>query len=119
MALKDLAARAAYMREYYGKNRDKIKAWQSAENKKMTIRWRAIAFAILGNVCVCCGEAEQRFLTVDHIKGGGKQHRKERGRIWLVYKDVAHETRPGIYRLLCMNCNWAIRHGAICPHQEV
>ena len=34
--------------------------------------------------CACCGEEDLRFLTMDHILGGGGQHRRassgERGR---------------------------------------
>src|SRR5579859_3003759 len=29
-----------------------------------------------GNKCACCGESEPQFLTIDHINGDGKTHRK-------------------------------------------
>jgi len=72
----------------------------------------------LGGACACCGETEYGFLSVDHIKGGGNQHRRERGHLRAIYVDVI---RSGFdasrYRVLCMNCNWATRSGRLCPHQ--
>ena len=32
-----------------------------------------------GYVCVCCGETRRIFLTLDHINGGGTNHRKKVG----------------------------------------
>jgi hypothetical protein len=72
-------------------------------------------------VCACCGETETAFLTLDHIGGGGRKHRKT-----YAGKNAALEIRKELkaqgwpkdkYRLLCMNCNFATRHGRTCPHQ--
>ena len=32
-----------------------------------------------GGECVCCGEKEIKFLTIDHTKGNGKKHREKTG----------------------------------------
>lgn len=68
--------------------------------------------------CACCGESEPSFLTIDHIDGGGNQHRKSLGRVasqfyrWLKLNDYP----PG-YRVLCFNCNIARGIFGVCPHE--
>ena len=62
----------------------------------------------LGNKCVCCGERDWMFLTVDHVNNDGGKLRKERPaltKIWALYK--AYRENPGSLQLLCMNCNHA------------
>lgn len=68
--------------------------------------------------CSCCGEAEPRFLTLDHIGGGGKAHRKELRSQSRVLPDVKRQGWPkDKYRLLCMNCNMAVQSGP-CPRER-
>ena len=83
---------------------------------------RQDALAAYGNVCACCGETQELFLSIDHIDGGGTKHRKEvsRGKgghhfyQWLKSADY-----PSEFQTLCYNCNWGkYRNGNICPHQE-
>lgn len=73
-----------------------------------------------GNICVCCGENNIKFLTIDHINGGGNRHRKQINRTgnkfyeWLIKNDF-----PIGYQTLCYNCNCGKAHnGGICPHKE-
>ena len=40
-------------------------------------RVRAAVFDFYGRVCACCGTSER--LGIDHINGGGKEHREELG----------------------------------------
>lgn len=71
--------------------------------------------------CACCGESIEKFLTIDHIGGGRKQHRSDTGKqigggglyIWL-----AKHNYPTGFRVLCMNCNWGIGMYGNCPHQD-
>lgn len=69
--------------------------------------------------CLCCGEKEKLFLTIDHIQGGGNKHRKEIRKaggiaMWLVKNGF-----PEGFQVLCMNCNWGkyINSGK-CPHKN-
>jgi hypothetical protein len=72
--------------------------------------------------CVCCGETERDFLTIDHINGGGGQHRVAifgdrwtagaRFYNWL----VANGFPPG-FQLLCMNCNFSKGKHGRCVHE--
>jgi len=68
--------------------------------------------------CLCCYEKQIKFLSIDHINGGGKNHRQEvTGRAfyeWLVKKRKS----PKQFQVLCYNCNMAKGFYKICPHQE-
>jgi hypothetical protein len=82
-----------------------------------------------GGKCICCGETEKAFLTIDHINGRGKEHRafvtgsdgKKSYRMsgavlygWL----RKHGWPKDNYQLLCMNCNFAKSHNpGGCPHE--
>jgi len=70
-----------------------------------------------GYRCVCCGETEPNFLSLDHIHNDGAIHRKEVSGSnfyrWLRDRDY-----PPILQILCMNCNVGRhRNGGICPHR--
>lgn len=81
-------------------------------------RDKVLAFKAYGGVaCACCGETEFAFLTIDHINGGGHQHRLRIGGSGSrLYTWLRLQGYPSGYRVLCMNCNWATRLGAPCPH---
>jgi hypothetical protein len=77
---------------------------------------RAIVLEAYGGECVCCGEDEPLFLTLDHVDGKGCDHRRELGvtDMWLW---AFHQGFPKILQLLCMNCNMGRhRNGGVCPH---
>lgn len=62
-----------------------------------------------GAVCVCCGEREMGFLTIDHIHGGGTRERKQKGTKGSLYGRVWRQGCPrDKYRILCFNCNCSI-----------
>lgn len=65
-------------------------------------------------VCACCNEPHIEFLSVDHIEGGGRKHRKKLSGhfyAWLVRNNYP----PG-FRILCHNCNFALGRYGYCPH---
>jgi hypothetical protein len=69
--------------------------------------------------CACCGETEIKFLSIDHIDGGGNQHRNQIGRapgalFWWLKKN----NYPPGFQVLCHNCNLAKGFYGACPHQE-
>jgi hypothetical protein len=88
------------------------------QNQIDTQKRRAIRRQVLiglGGYCVCCGESRKQFLTIDHIYGGGEQHRKHR-HTQLIYKDIIKAGFPkDKYRILCMKCNFSIGHYGYCP----
>jgi hypothetical protein len=81
-------------------------------------------FSLLGDECSCCRELQIEFLTLEHIKRDGAQHRrvikKTRNMYSVVLAEIiADPTLIGTrYTLYCMNCNWAERHGKTCPHKN-
>lgn len=93
------------------------KEHNDAYNKR---RWRKNKLAVIdgyGGKCSCCGESHPEFLSIDHINGNGKEHRKLVGT--RLYAILIREGFPkDNYRLLCMNCNFAIGHFGYCPHQK-
>jgi len=68
--------------------------------------------------CACCGEWRLEFLTLDHIDGGGNQHRKSGMTGRKFYLWLKREGFPPGYRVLCMNCNCSIGFYGYCPHQK-
>ena len=73
--------------------------------------------AAYGGSCGCCGESEPRFLTLDHINGGGSRHREEvKGKL---YRWVVRNNFPPEVRILCFNCNCGRAvNGGVCPHAD-
>ena len=67
--------------------------------------------------CECCGEAQFKFLTFDHINGGGNQHYKQlkSGHMpnWLFKNGF-----PDGFRILCYNCNMSDGIHKGCPHSQ-
>jgi ribosomal protein L37E len=85
-------------------------------------RWKTRQEVILyyGNHCACCGETNVKFLTIDHIDGGGNQHKKEvklTGSEFLRF--LKRSGYPTGFQVLCWNCNCARIQFGVCPHKEV
>jgi len=100
---------------YYYRN----PAAQIAKRSRYYGKLRREAYAAYGGRCACCGESRFEFLTIDHIKGDGAEHRKtvapgSRILQWLQQRGWPKED----FQLLCWNCNCAkgIRGG--CPHES-
>lgn len=86
-------------------------------------RWRnntrVKVYDAYGGMCVCCGEGNYKFLTLDHKDNDGATHRKEIEGT----KDLAIWANkngcPDNLQLLCYNCNLGkARNGGVCPHEE-
>lgn len=82
---------------------------------------REETIAAYGSCCACCGETESRFLTIDHMDGKGRQHRKEMNlpTSYTFYVWLRKGGYPRNFQCLCWNCNSGrYFNGGICPHQE-
>ena len=55
--------------------------------------------------CVRCGFSDIRALVLDHINGGGTEHRREMGNGINVWLWLARHGFPPGYQILCANCN--------------
>lgn len=133
----DKEKKKAREKAYYQANRERIIAYRKehkAEHNIATAKYRKAhgeeikeyhktrygafkeqAFDYYGRVCVCCGETELAFLTIDHINGYGTQHRKKIGTS--IYKWLVQNNFPEGFQTLCWNCNWGKRLLGACPHQ--
>lgn len=112
------ACRNESMRNYSARNPDKMKVKWAREKKARADRYREIVFNHYGAFCHCCGIVEPEFLTLEHVGGGGGEHRKHRTHPSLVFLDVIREEFPPTYDILCFNCNMARRWSRTCPHQR-
>jgi hypothetical protein len=100
---------------HYSKNVKEI-----SEKRKLCRRQAKMdCLSHYGKVCACCGESRPEFLVIDHINGGGNQHRKENGisgssmYFWLRKRNF-----PIGFRVLCDNCNMSLGMYGYCPHDK-
>jgi len=77
---------------------------------------RAQVLNAFGRVCNCCGEPEERFLTLDHVNNDGFKERDKRSTDKIYQRSLLPEYQ-GEYQILCWNCNMGKAHNnGICPH---
>lgn len=71
-----------------------------------------------GNKCICCGESNYLFLTIDHINNDGGKHRL--AGVYggaTTYNYIIKNNFPTDLQILCWNCNCGRqRNKGICPH---
>ena len=71
-----------------------------------------------GGKCVCCGESNIKFLTMDHVNNDGAKHRLETNR-FLIYAWLRSQGYPEGYQVMCFNCNCGrYYNGGVCPHHD-
>lgn len=68
--------------------------------------------------CVCCGETVIQFLGLDHINGGGRQHRRTVGNGYAYYRWLKKHEWPDGFQTMCHNCNQAKGQCGRCPHED-
>lgn len=103
---------------HYYRNRETRIAAQKA--RQLAVRHETIE--AYGGKCVCCDETMQEFLTIDHIRGDGTQHRREENLHGgaTMYRWLRKYGFPkDNFQLLCFNCNHAKHIYGTCPHQTV
>jgi hypothetical protein len=106
-----------YARERYHEDPEKYKAYAREQQKVNRTRLRDEMIDAYGGRCACakCPETNSAFLTLDHIGGGGREHRSKVGSH--AYADLRRRGWPTEgFRLLCWNCNAMVRFGNPCPH---
>jgi predicted restriction endonuclease len=104
-------------RNIYNKDRYKRKDEElSLKAKDRNAKKRTLVLEAYGGRCICCGESEPKFLTIDHISGGGRASGSRRSGTNL-YTRLINENFPEGYQILCWNCNCSKGHKGGCPHQ--
>lgn len=112
---------AALQSKYSSKKRETNPQWVLKERQRAREYWRNLrvqALSVYGAACACCGEAQDEFLSIDHVNNDGAAHRrslKTRGAgIWKWLRDQGY---PRNFQTLCMNCNFGKhKNGGVCPH---
>jgi len=95
-------------KEYYQLHKERIKAAACRTGKIVRTKQR---FAVLWHysngtmACVKCEFSDIRALVLDHINGGGTEHRREMGNGINVWLWLARHGFPPGYQILCANCN--------------
>lgn len=91
---------------------------QHSKDYNQKVRYQALSHYSDGGApaCACCHETHIEFLVIDHIHGGGHQHRQSVGSIyiWLIKNNY-----PDGFRVLCHNCNQALGLYGYCPHHQL
>lgn len=107
----------AYYKKSYYKRHEKCKLY--AREKARNIR--EIVMNHYGAICVCCGETNKYFLSIDHINNDGHWHRKENKLAIGIatHRWIVKNNFPKTIRILCMNCNFgrAKTPDKRCPHE--
>lgn len=112
------------MRERYAE--DPTRFWSPARRKrandlarKRNQELRETVVKAYGGKCVCCGEKNPLFLTLDHVNNDGGQMRKKvhTSSSTGLYMWAIKNNYPPALQCLCMNCNWGkARNNGVCPH---
>lgn len=106
------ACRSLESVEYYKRFPEKRRAISIRNRYKQ----KRILVDIYGGCCSCCGETIIDFLTLEHKLHDGKQDRATMTGHKL-YKKAIDCVDTDRYTILCMNCNFAEKHGNPCPHK--
>ena len=95
-------------------NRELANERSNISKKKYERKCKKLVFEHYGKKCACCGEKEKLFLSIDHINGGGGEHRKKGGKkicVWLFKNNFPEGFQT--------NCNWGKHiNGGTCPHKN-
>lgn len=102
-----------------------VRARHKAKSEQYRRALKHAALVAYGNaVCVCCGEKDELFLTLDHVNNDGAAHRRQirakgfAGVAFYSYLRVrGFPNRPPL-QVLCYNCNCGRRaNKGLCPHK--
>jgi len=91
--------RKDYLKNYYQNHKDYFKNYM----KKVHEKERLKVFRHYGKKCELCSQRKEEVLTIDHINGGGVNHRKKVG--GNIYYWLIKNKFPKGFRTLCYNCN--------------
>lgn len=112
---KDCVAEVSRLNRAKNPNAAKKQAETSLKYRRRKKRMVLEHYGGTPPMCACCGLNDWRFLTMDHINGGGNAHRRQigEGRLpaWLIKNNY-----PDGFQVLCHNCNLAKFVYGECPH---
>lgn len=93
------------VRQKSANNRKKAPDYYREACRRSNLKAKSAVISAYGGKCQC-GIDDPDVLTIDHVGGGGNDHRKSLGqRSGGLWRTVLREGCPERYRLLCRNCN--------------
>jgi DNA repair exonuclease SbcCD ATPase subunit len=104
-------------RQWYRRTED-IKG----QNKRRSIKAQLLKVEMItayGGCCSCCGETEIKFLTLEHLEGGGNEHRRQLYKSNRTWQDLKNRNWPKGHTVLCWNCQMGKTHYGECPHKLI
>jgi hypothetical protein len=116
--------------EYWGHSNTRPGGWQSwcreCQNRASTEAAKRNRLLVLTHYsngvpkCSCCGESNLIVLILDHIDGGGSQHRRTitRHKTGSIYRWIIKNNFPVGFRVLCRNCDWSYCIMGRCDHSR-
>jgi len=114
--------RSRYYRAYKALNLEKCKKRVRKAKARYRVKLRKDVLIHYGGEvpkCACCGENRDEFLCLDHINGGGNEHRRKIGEGGQrTYMWVRKNHYPEGFRVLCLNCNGSLGSYGYCPHER-
>lgn len=115
-AIEHKEEKAAYQKEWYRKNKEKVKArakehqirWYDALKTKVLTYYSEVDYP----ECVRCRETRLPCLSLDHINNNGAEHRRQlNGHGGKGFYDwIDKNNYPHGYQTLCMNCQFLKEH---------
>ena len=112
-----------YRKKYFKKWNTGNKLIDTREKSKLHMRnIRILCLEHYGGIppaCACCKEKEIKFLSIDHITGGGNLHRRnitKTGKGGNMSYWLKRNNFPEGFQVLCHNCNMAKGFYGFCPH---
>lgn len=114
--------RKKYMNKYREANILKLNEMNRIRNKQRHYEAKLKVLAHYSNgtmKCQCpgCDVYQLEFLSIDHVNGGGTQHRNTFKGARTFYEFLVKEGYPEGLMTLCYNCNLAKGFFGKCPHQ--
>lgn len=114
-----------YYRQWREKNRESYNTRMREYMRQHPSYWRDTQARIKSEVltyygggepaCVGCGFSDIRALTIDHINGGGRQHKQALGKYGInFYRWLIQQGFPEGYQTFCMNCQFI----KVCTNNE-
>ena len=108
-----------YKRKYYLEHRERNKLRNREYSVRYHHRQKIEVLSHYSNsdipCCLVCGEGRIACLSIDHIHGGGYQHRKSL--MGNFYSWLKRQEYPEGYQTLCMNCQ-AIKRVELKEHRR-
>lgn len=122
------AALKKYLEKNSDKVRDRVRNFHFANKERRNERQKELAnirkirclirYSSDPPFCICCNEKEIKFLSIDHINGGGNKQKKELGGSGdKLYRWIIKSNFPSLFQTLCFNCNQAKGIYGNCPHK--